>query len=217
MFSRRILSVLRSRRDTCICEISSCRAISVCVSPSKKRRYRTLLLLRGELLECHRERGPVVDDGHQRVVLADVLEDRERVGSVSSAVGLERDEVVRLTRLHGLEDLLGGDAEVLGDLGDRRRVLESLRERVDRLVHLERELLKTTRDLDGPALVAEVALDLPHDRGRRVGGELDLAVDVEAVDSLDEADGPDLDQVVDRLTAVPEPAREVASRGSGTS
>ena len=38
MFSRRTLSVLRSRRDTCICEISSWRAISVWVSPSKKRR-----------------------------------------------------------------------------------------------------------------------------------------------------------------------------------
>jgi hypothetical protein len=54
-----------------------------------------------------------------------------------------------------------------------------------------------------------VPLDLADDRRGRVRRELDAAVRVEAVDRLDQADGGDLGQVVQRLTAVAEAAREM--------
>src|SRR5204862_20527 len=58
------------------------------------------------------------------------------------------------------------------------------------------------RDADGPAAVAEVALDLADDVRRRVGGQLDAAVHVEAVDRLDQPDRADLDEVFELLAAV---------------
>jgi hypothetical protein len=47
-----------------------------------------------------------------------------------------------------------------------------------------------------------VALDLADDVRRRVGGELDAAVEVEAVDRLDQADAADLDEILELLAAV---------------
>ena len=55
-----------------------------------------------------------------------------------------------------------------------------------------------------------MALDLAHDRGRGVGRELEAAVGVESVDRLDEADGADLHEVLERLAAVLELGREEA-------
>ena len=120
-------------------------------------------------------------------------------------------------RLHRLEHVLGGDVEVRRYLKDRRRTLEALRQLVHGLVHPKRQLLESPRDLDGPPLVAEVPLQLADNRRRGIGGELDLAAGVEAVDGLDEADRADLDEVVDRLAAVTEPAREVLHQVRGTS
>lgn len=71
------------------------------------------------------------------------------------------------------------------------------------------QFLQTPRHPHRPALVTEVALDLAHDRGSRVGRELHPAVRVETVDRLDQADGGDLGEVVQRLAAVAEAAREV--------
>ena len=50
-----------------------------------------------------------------------------------------------------------------------------------------------------PAAVAEVALDLADDRRHGVRLERDAAVEVEAVDRLDQPDRADLHQVVERL------------------
>jgi hypothetical protein len=54
-----------------------------------------------------------------------------------------------------------------------------------------------------------VPLELADDGGRGVGRELDLPVGIEAVDGLDQADGGDLDQVVQRFTPAGEPAGQV--------
>ena len=51
-------------------------------------------------------------------------------------------------------------------------------------------------------------LDLADDVRRRVGGQLDTALEVEAVDRLDQADRTDLDQVVELLAAVRVAPRE---------
>ena len=50
-----------------------------------------------------------------------------------------------------------------------------------------------------PAAVAEVALDLADDRRHGVRLERHAAVEVEAVDRLDQPDRADLDQVVERF------------------
>ena len=84
------------------------------------------------------------------------------------------------------------------------------RELLDRAVDREVELLQPARHLDGPALVAEIALDLADDRRRRVRRELDAALEIEAVDRLEQADRSDLDQIVERLAAVGELDREIA-------
>ena len=46
-----------------------------------------------------------------------------------------------------------------------------------------------------------MATKLAEDRRRRVGGEGDTALGVEAVERLDEAEARDLDQVLERLAA----------------
>ena len=63
------------------------------------------------------------------------------------------------------------------------------------------QLLQRARHADGPALVAEVALDLADHVGRGVGGERHLAVQLEAVDRLDQADRAHLLDVLQRLAA----------------
>jgi hypothetical protein len=70
--------------------------------------------------------------------------------------------------------------------------------------------LQAPRNLDRPALVAEVALDLTHDRRGRIRRELDAALEIEAIDRLDEADRPDLNKVVERLAAVGELDGQIA-------
>ena len=70
------------------------------------------------------------------------------------------------------------------------------------------QLLEAARKADRGALVAEVALDLAGHGQRREGGELEAQVGVEALDGLDQAEVADLHDVVERLAAVLELARE---------
>jgi hypothetical protein len=88
-------------------------------------------------------------------------------------------------------------------------VLQLLCQGINRLVDFEGKLLQAPRDLDGPSFVAEVPLELADDRRSGVGRELDLTLDIEAIDSLDEAYRADLYEVVDRLSAIAESARKV--------
>ena len=74
---------------------------------------------------------------------------------------------------------------------------------------LHPQLLEPPRHPDRPALVAEVALDLADDRRGGVRRELDAALGVEPVDGLEQADRADLDQVLERLATVAEPAGAV--------
>ncbi len=61
---------------------------------------------------------------------------------------------------------------------------------------LDPQLLDPAGNVHGPGGVTEEALDLTHDVRNGEGGELDLAREVEPVDRLDQADGPDLDDVL---------------------
>ena len=93
--------------------------------------------------------------------------------------------------------MLGADR--LGDLGGRRRAPELARELLHAVVDLHHALLHAARDVDGPAVVTEVALELAEHRRHRVGRERGLARGVEAVDRLDQPERRHLDEVVERL------------------
>ena len=135
-------------------------------------------------------------------------DDRGRV--VVGAVGcVEGDRGVGVGRLEPFEHLLLGQPEVGGELGDRGGAAVLLGQLAGGLGQQQLELLQPARDPDRPALVAEVPLDLADDRRGRVGRELDPALEVEPVDRLDQPDRRHLDQVVERLAAVAEPAGEV--------
>src|SRR5204863_7128183 len=73
--------------------------------------------------------------------------------------------------------------------------------------------LQAARDAHRPALVAEMALDLADDVRGRVRRQLDSALEVEAVDRLDEADRADLDEILELLAAVRVAARQRADEG----
>jgi hypothetical protein len=122
---------------------------------------------------------------------------------------VERDEVVRVGRVHRLEDLLLGGAGGPRDLVDGWRAPGPLREVAHDLPQPEVQLLEPPRDPYSPSLVSEVALQLPDDRGGRVGREFDLPPRVEPVDRLHQADRGHLDEIVERLAASREAAGEV--------
>ena len=119
-------------------------------------------------------------------------------------------ERVSAAGLECLEHLLLLHACSLRELGDRWRTCELDGQLLDELRQLNVELLEPARDAHRPALVAEVALDLADDVRRRVGRELDAAVDVEPVDRLDQPDRADLDEVIELLAAIGIPSRERA-------
>ena len=87
---------------------------------------------------------------------------------------------------------------------------EPAREVLDGVVDLHHALLHPARDVDGPAVVAEVALELAEHGRHRVGGERGLARGVEAVDRLDQPERRDLHEVVERLVGAPVAARHPA-------
>jgi len=91
--------------------------------PLEEAQVQHPLLLGSQVFQRLGKRGAIVDEGHELVVFADVLEDAERVATVDVAVALQRDEVVRLTRLKSGEHVLGSHIEIRRDLDDRGRSL----------------------------------------------------------------------------------------------
>src|SRR5215471_11572780 len=96
-----------------------------------------------------------------------------------------------------------------GDLRDGGCPALALGEVADGLGQRQLQLLESARHPHRPSLVAEVTLDLAHDGGCRVGGELHPPLEVEPVDRFDQADGGDLGQVVQPFAPVAEPPSQV--------
>src|SRR5947209_16995443 len=71
------------------------------------------------------------------------------------------------------------------------------------------ELLRATGHAHRPRSVAKVALQLALDRRGGERRELEVALGIEALDGLQHAELRDLEQVVERLAAVREAAREM--------
>src|SRR5262249_15066163 len=140
--------------------------------------------------------------------LAERLERIELLAVLLSPALRERERRVRAAGLERLEHLFLLDTGGLRELGDRRRPAELDGQLLDQLREADVQLLEPTRHAHGPPAVTEVALDLADDVRRRVRGELDAAGEVEAVDRLDQADRPDLDEVVELLAAVGVAPRE---------
>ena len=132
----------------------------------------------------------------------DRLERIELLAVLLATAGGERQRRVRAPGLQRLEHFLLLDAGRLRKLGDRRRAPELHGQRFDEARELHVQFLEPARHAHRPALVAEVALDLADDVRRRVGRQLDAAVEVEAVDRLDQADRPDLDEILELLAAI---------------
>ena len=132
----------------------------------------------------------VLEQFERRVVLADVVGERVRLlVALAGDLGVEREQVVGLSEFLRFEDSSSGFVpRCSASLGDRRRAPERDGQLLDRAVDAEVEFLQAARHLDRPAFVAEVALDLADDRRRRVGRELDAALEVEAVDRLEQPD-----------------------------
>src|SRR5215207_3322370 len=120
--------------------------------------------------ERRRDRRPVLDQLEAAVLDADRLGVGLAVALVAEAVGLERDGVVRRRGLHRLEHLLVAQAEHLRHLSRRRRPALAARQVLDGAVDLHHALLHPARDVDGPAVVTEIPLELAEHRRYRVGG-----------------------------------------------
>ena len=141
----------------------------------------------------------------------------ERVGrGPLVVVGLgrvERRGAVVAAGVHRLEDQLLAGAERLCELHDRRAAPELGAEARAGAPDLRVQLLELARDAHSPRAVAEVALDLAGDVRRGERRQPQAAVEVEAVDRIDEADRADLDQVVERLAAAGVADRDAAHEG----
>src|SRR5207248_8411327 len=133
---------------------------------------------------------------------AERLERVELLAVFLAAALRQRERGVRATGFERLEHLLLLDARRLGELRDRRGATELDRQLLDQLRQPHVQLLEAAWHAHGPAAVAEMSLDLADDVRRGVGGQLDAAREVEAVDRLDQADRADLHQVVELLAAV---------------
>jgi hypothetical protein len=114
---------------------------------------------------------------------------------------VQRTRRIRVHRVERIDHLFLLDPGGRGQLRDRGRAAELGRQLVERAREAEAQLFQASWDVHGPRLVPEVAPDLADDRRDGVACEVDAAVHVEAIDGLDEADGPDLYEVLERLAA----------------
>src|SRR5436190_17117453 len=118
--------------------------------------------------------------------LADGLHHRHGLRVLPAARDVERQRATRLLRLERLGDLLYGELQSLGDLGDRGGFAVLLRELLRRLLHGHRPLLEATREPKLPDAIAEVPAKLAEDRRGRIGDERASALQIEPVEGLHE-------------------------------
>src|SRR6266480_146 len=167
-----------------------------------------LALSLGERRERRLERRAVVGAVELRILRADRLHRVELV--LARRPDRERERRVCRPGLERLQHLLGAGLELRRYLRDAGRAPQLRREPLDGRPHLPVQLLEGAGHPDRPALVAEVALDLPHHVRRRVRREGDLARQLVAVDRLDQPDRADLLDVLERLAAAGVAARQGA-------
>src|SRR5918999_4401450 len=170
-----------------------------------------LLLLALEAIDGLLEQDPVLQTFYRGLIVGLEVHDRVPVRLVLAHRRVEAGRVVSAPEGQRLRHTLDVGVEGLGEFLQRGRPTRPHGLVADCFLRRLAELLQATGDPHRPALVTEVTFDLTEDIRRRVGGELDLPVNVEAVHRLYQADGGDLDQIVQRFSA----ARELAGQKLG--
>ena len=145
-----------------------------------------------------------------RVHVAEQVQEGARLVVLARGGRVQRRGLVARRGLARLQGRLDAAAHRGGHLADGRRAPELLGEDLGLAAEGERPLLQVAGHVQRPALVAEVALELTEDGGRRIAREPRPAIGLEAVDRLDEAEARDLEQVVQRLVRVAVAKRQVA-------
>src|SRR5438270_571335 len=136
-----------------------------------------------------------------------------RLVVLASTWALQRSGPVGARRLQRLEHLLVRGVDRLRDLGDGGRAVQIERELGHGAIDAERELLQVAGDSHGPRAVTEVTLELAEDGGNRVAREHHLALRVEAIDCLQEAERGHLHEVVEGLVRALIAASQLAREG----
>src|SRR5919107_109422 len=170
-----------------------------------------LLLLALEAVDRLLKQQPLLEALDQGLVVRLQVDDRVTFGLVLAHRRVQARRVVGPPEGQRFGNPLDVGIEGLGQLLNRWRTPRLHGLVPDNLFRRLAQFLQSTWDPHRPALVPEVAFDLTQDVRGRVGRELDSPVHVEAVYGLYEADGGDLDQVVERLPA----ARELAGEELG--
>ena len=110
-------------------------------------------------------------------------------------------------RQPGLAQVRGADRQVPGQVRLGRSPAELLGQLPDHDAEFHGELLRRALDVNLPARVPEMPLDLPENAWLRVSGQAAADGGIEVVDCLHQADISRLQQVLGRLRAAAVPLR----------
>src|SRR5215204_6576120 len=172
-----------------------------------------LLLLILDALDGLLEQDPVLQPFYRGLIVGLEVHDRVPLRLILAYGRVEAGRVVSPPERQRLRHTLHVGVEGLGEFLQRGRPTRPHGLVADCFLRRLAELLQATGDPHRPALVTEVTFDLTEDVRGRVGGELDLPVYIEAVHRLYQADGGDLDQIVQGLTAACELAGQELGQG----
>ena len=197
-------------RETCICEQPTTSAISDCSRSSEKRRRR-ISRARSSRMPVRRSSVTPASTRSNSSSWTPIRSPADAESFSSSCTGASSERTERPSVACSASTISSALAlEPRGEVGDGRLAAELAPQRLARLLERQAELLQVARRAHVPGRVAEVAAQLAEDRRHGVGREREPALGVPAVDGLDEADGRDLDQVVERLARAPVAQRERA-------
>ena len=185
-------------------------AISACVRSRSKRRCRISRSRAGSASSVPAQALAELDARVAELLVGERLAVAPVVVAVRpGARGVQRGRLVGGRGLHRLEHVLDRQPERRRHVPRTRGAAELARQRRHRVADLERELLGGARHSHRPALVAEVPLELAEHRRHGVLGEAAAALDVVAVDGLQQPHAGDLDEVVVELAAMAVATREL--------
>ena len=114
------------------------------------------------------------------VLLAEYVDEGARLVVPIIAGGIERGRMVGGRGLQGVQHVLHAQLDVLRELMDRGRAAGLGGQALVCLLDLQCLLLRASRNVHGPAEIAEVTLQLTENGRDRKGGEGCSPLDVEA-------------------------------------
>ena len=126
-----------------------------------------------------------------------------RVGDALGPLVVDRDALVAPVGGDRLDDLVGVDMEVFGDLVGGGRSAQSVVEQLVGGADLETQLLQPAGDVHGPCGITEVPAQLTADGDGSERLELHAVVGIEPLRRLEQGDTRNLDEVLERFTARP--------------